>query len=365
MKKLNSETKNHIREKEMGKMTNEELRIMFDVIVDGFDPSDSISVENANYELHKHWRSFLEAGFDADSVIKMMLPDDVWHYYDELVAYGAKIDMTELLSSVLDSCLIDDDYIEEHWLELISRGISPDALADLYYDGYIVFQTADLERLIDKGISITKVLELIEDCLESCDDLPEEQIEMLTWLYDHGLPKADVKKWLEQHAGNCMEGYIVETGSDFYKKFDMDEDAAIDRWLDRYGHLFFCDEYLSDLPTTISVDKLISFFPMKEIIDSCSPYGFDSFITDYLEAGKDINNLAQKFMDEIGYSSDSTFSGAMLDLVYAGASADIIDPAKYIELVDANQLDDCEANNWYDYFEGKGYDSQLISKFLR
>ena len=145
----------------------------------------------------------------------------------------------------------------------------------------------------------------------------------------------------------------------------METDTIIDHWLSRYGYRFFSEEKLSNLPDTISIDKLISFFSMKEIIDNCSPYSFDQFISDYLESDQDINVLAQKFMDEIGYSSNSSDSGALLDLVYAGASVDIIDPTKYIDLVDVSQLDDCEALNWYDYYECKGYDSQRISKFLR
>jgi hypothetical protein len=104
---------------------------------------------------------------------------------------------------------------------------------------------------------------------------------------------------------------------------------------------------------------------MKEIIENCSPYSFEDFIADYLEAGKDVNDLAKKFMNEIGYSSNSSESSALLALVYAEVSVDIIDPAKYLELVDVSQLDDCEAESWYDYFEDKGYDSRLISKFLK
>ena len=86
---------------------------------------------------------------------------------------------------------------------------------------------------------------------------------------------------------------------------------------------------------------------------------------DKSRVGKDIDTLAQKFMDEIGYSNSSPYSGAMLDLVDAGASIDIIDPEKYFYLVDVNQLDDCDANCWYDYFEGNGYDVHLINKFRR
>ena len=345
-------------------MTNAELQVRFDAAADDFDPSDEISVENANYEMHKNWRNFLEAGFDVASVARMMSLTDVWEHYDELLDYGAKLDMTELFVTCGGE-LFDEKFTKEHWDELVDRGVSPDFLADRCYAECDISSIAGLKEVLAKGVSVQKAFELIGSWLEIRDEWPEEQVEILNWLHDYGLSKASIKEWLKKHAGRCMRDYVVESGSDFYRKFDMEDDDLIDRWLDCYGYLFFSEKSLSDLPSTISVDKLISFFTMREIIDNCSPYSFDDFISDYLDADKDIDALARKFMDEIGYSSDSSDSGALLDLVYAGASVDIIDPVKYIELVDASQLDDCEASNWYDYLEEKGYDSQLISKFLR
>lgn len=345
-------------------MTNVELQVKFDAAIDGFDPSDEISVENANYEMHKNWRNFLEAGFDVDSVVKMMSLTDIWEHYEELLAYGAKLDMAELFSAFGEE-FFNEDFTKEHWGELVARGVSPDLLADRCYTDCDIFDIAGLEEVLAKGVSAKKALDLIKGWLEIREEWPEEQVKILTWFYDHGLSKTDVKEWLAKNAHSYMEDYVVESGSDFYEKFDMADDAVIDRWLGRYGHQYFSEYRLSDLPGTISVDRLISFFSMKEIIDNCSPYSFDDFISDYLEAGKSIDTLARKFMDEIGYSGDPSYSGALLDLVYAGVSVDVVDPAKYIELVDASQLDDCEASNWYDYLEGEGYDSQLISKFRR
>ena len=60
MSKKSNSTKNHIAEREMRIMTNAELQVKFDAAVDDFDPSDEISVENANYEMHENWRKELE-----------------------------------------------------------------------------------------------------------------------------------------------------------------------------------------------------------------------------------------------------------------------------------------------------------------
>ena len=210
-----------------------------------------------------------------------------------------------------------------------------------------------------------KALELVEGWLELREEWPEEQAEILTWLYNHGLPKADVEEWLAKNASSYMADYIVESDSSFCKEFDINIDSATDSWLSRNGYMYFSECRLAELPDTIDVDRLINSFTMNEIIDNCSPHSFDDFILDYLEADQNIDTLARKFMDEIGYTSDPSYSDALLDLVYAGASVGIIDPAKYIELVDTSRLNDDEAGNWYDCLKEAGYEEVLISKFRR
>lgn len=267
-------------------MTNVELQVMFDIIVDNFNPSDEISVENSNYEMHKNWRNFLEAGFDPTLIAGMMSPADVWEYYDELIAHGAKIDMIELFSNFFEE-LFDESFTKENWDKLVNRGVSPDLLADRCYDDCDIADIADLEEVFTKGVSVKKTFELVSGWLKICEERPEDQVEILTWLYEHGLLKADVKEWIENHMNCYMREYIIESGSDFYEKFDVEDDGMIDDWLDVYGYQFFCEKELSDLPDAISVGKLISFFSMREIIKSCSPCSFEDFVSDYLEVGEE------------------------------------------------------------------------------
>ena len=363
-KKLNDDTENYDKDKEIRIMANAKLQATFDVLVDNFDYSDEIGVENTRYEMHKNWLTYLDAGFDAGLVVMMMSPADIWDHYEELLVYGAELNINDLLSKFSED-FFDEDFIKEHWETLVGRGASPDFLVDRCYAEGEISDVADLEKLFTKGVSVRKAFELVKEWLEALDGWPEEQIEILTCLYDHGLPKDEIKEWLEKNAHGSMDDYIIESGSDFYKKFGMEEDDIINRWLDCYGYEYFGEHWLSELPKTITVERLIDFFSMKEIINNCSPYCFEDFLLDYLEVGKDIDTLAHKFMNEIGYSNDSPYSGAMLDLIRAGASVDIIDPEKYIYLVDVNQLNDYDAGDWYDYFESNGYDSQLISKFRR
>lgn len=354
------------------------LQAKFDTAVENFELGDEISLENAHHEMRKNWRNFLEAGFDADLIIKMMAPEDIWDNYQDLTMHGVKIDIAKLVDRLFDEAFIDDSFIKEHWGELVDRGASPDSLADRCYGDIDVASVTDLEEALAKGISINKIFDLAKGWLEIRDEWPENQVEILTWLYDHGLSKDEVKEWLTENASSYMEDYIIESGSDFYEKFDVtdDDDTIVSHWLSRYGYRYFSELSVADLPVAVGIESLLEAFSIQEIFKYCSPYAFSDFIDDYLDSDYDINVLAQKFMNEVGYDInkfiskaghyiDSRYSDALLSLVYAEPSTDIIDPMKCIELIDASRLDDYNARDWYDYLEEKGYDSQLISKFFR
>ena len=198
LRKKNSDTKSLVK-KETRTMTNADLQVMFDIVVDGFDPDDDFRVEDTNYEMHKNWRKFLEAGFDATLIANMMSPADVWEHYDELLA------------SAFCEEPFDEDFTKKHWDELASRGVSPDLLVDRCYYDCDIFNTADLEELLKKGVSLRKAFEKIQPWLDISEEWPEEQVEILTWFHDHGLPKVDIREWLERNAHAYMEDYVVES----------------------------------------------------------------------------------------------------------------------------------------------------------
>lgn len=149
----------------------------------------------------------------------MMSPVDVWEHYDKLIAYGAEINMAKLFSGDFHfyDFFSDRDFIKDHWEELVNRGVSPDLLADkCYIDSY--YYVEFLECLLDKNITLRKIFELAESGLG--DDRwyePEDQIKILTWFYDHGIPKADIQKWIKKYSNNFLEDYIVKSDLDFYK----------------------------------------------------------------------------------------------------------------------------------------------------
>lgn len=351
-------TNDDVKEKETKIMKDAKLQAMFDSIVANFDPNDRISVENANHEMHKNWQKFLEAGFDVDLVAKMLSLADIWKHYNELTSYGAKIDMTKWLNDFVEESF-EDDFAAKHWDELVARGVSPDSLVDRIYDEYL----CDIDYFKDilaKGVTVKKIFELAREWLEveiaefECFMSPvESPVDVLVWFFDNGIPKDSIKELLIDNINDDMDEYAIEYNLDFYKNFDMDIDAAINRWVKTNGRSYFNEYSLTNLPKVISVDKFINSFSIDEIIENCSPYDFTDFVEDYLSAGQDINTLAQKFMDEIGYSADSCYSMTLLNLVEAGTSTEIIDPAEYIESIDMGQLSDYVADNWREFLDSQ------------
>lgn len=181
------------------------------------------------------------------------------------------------------------------------------------------------------------------------------------------------KNWQKFLKAGCNASLIAKmmSPSDIWEHYDelvaagaeIKDSAVVEYWIERYGCLYFSDYSLSDLPDAVSADKVVAFFSIKDIINYCSPYDFSDFVEDFLSVGLDINVLAQKFMDEIGYSTGGPReAGALLDLVENGASTFIIDPAKYLELVDVDTLNECEGQNWYRYFREHGYGIDELEK---
>lgn len=346
-------------EKEDSNMTKTILQAMFDETISAFNPDDAISVEDANHVMHENWRKFIEAGAQVDTVVSMMSLTDIWENWDELAGYGATLDANAIADAMSEEKTL------EKWDLLTKRGASPDILAEKCYGDLVITSVDLLEEIFAKGVSARKGFELVENWLSFRKDDPEEQIEILNCLLGHGLSKKSVAEWIEKNADSRMEDYAIESGSDFYKVVGANDDGMVDRWIQRNGWRYFNEESLADLPSTVSVSKLIASVPMKDILECVDVYNFESFIEDYLAAGQDINVLAKKFIDEIGYSSVPAESDALLDLVYAGASEDIIDTAKYLNLVDADKLDDITAKSWHDYFESEGFGGLLIAKLCR
>lgn len=329
-------------------MTNVELQARFDMIVDDYDPEDSISVEDANYEVDRYCQEFLEAGFDANQITKLLAREDVLKHYYELVAHGARIDITQL------SWEFDEDYVKKHWDKFVKCGAEPDCLADRCYSrDNDVSNIYDLEELYARGVSARKMFELIKRWLWAIES--EDEDEILIWLCDHGLPEAEAAKWVEERTDI---DHIVWYGEDLLERLGMSNASFIDRWLKDYG-LESLNGHLDELPPMISVEKIFSYFSMQDIIAN---FYIDDLVDEYLEYGS-IDDLAQKFINDIGYSSNPEHSEYLFTFTLYGAS--VIDHERFVNSVDVDQLSDDDAEFWYECLQEAGYDEKLLSKFLR
>ena len=330
------------------------LEAKFDSLVDSFDPSDSISVEDANVEMRKYWLKFLQAGFDANVVTGMLAPEDVLAHHEALVDYGANFDIDEFISA------LDEEFIEKHWNGLVKAGANPDSLIDRVYGDYVfgdygrqVNSIGDLEDLSNKGVSAEKSLTMIESWLKFREDRPEEREEVLVYLMDHGLSRKAARKSIEDNMDSYMVEYIVESDSAFFKEIGINSADYVDRWIKSHKGYYSLTE-LDSLPKSVSVVRFLGAFSMREIIDESMDFGFEYFIEDWLKYDE-IDTLAQRFLDEIGYTTDLYDAEAMLDLVLAGAS--IIDTKKVVESVDFSQYDEDDVDSWHWYLREVGYEN--------
>ena len=325
------------------------FRIMFEIIEDGFDPSDPIIVEDVHQEMRANWRNFIKNGVEPDSVVKLMAAEDIWENYDELSEAGSSLDMSELYSSTGN--FFNEEFTKNNWGTLVRRGVSPDTLVDKCK----VQNLKGFADALEKGISKEKAIELFENL---SSDTPDKCKALLLLKKRYNLSKTQVEERLSRDELMFAISFYPELCESIDKE-------TIESWIGLNGEDFLGWTDLSYLPEVIGVDKLVEHFSMNQILEKCaeSHLSFGEFLADYKEAGGNISNFAQKYVNEIGYSSNT--QEAMLDLVLAGASREDINPQRFVDSVDPNQIDEDDLESWYSDLKQVGYEEELISKFLR
>ena len=143
----------------------------------GAEDVDDITLNNIRHETSKHLRSFLEAGFDANIIVKMLSCEDAWKHYNALKSHGAKQKI--LKRKVLDYLTLqfeygNDDVILENFVAFYERGVGFTTLlsnisvgyGDNYqYDGRIASELEEkmtYERLLSEGVDEKTAKELTE-----------------------------------------------------------------------------------------------------------------------------------------------------------------------------------------------------------
>lgn len=204
-----------------------ETKGSFERMVKGFNSKQEEIAMEAELNMHKNWRKYLETGFNATVVAGMMSPADIVAHYDELLSYGAKPDVPKMF--VESERIFDKDFVESYWGELVHCGVSLESLIERcrYWHN-----TATLEKLASRGVAVEELFEMAKHWLSGWYPLWAGKsgggIGILTWFCDHGAPKADIKEWLAKKASSWRNGYedlddyIIETGSDFYEKLEIE-----------------------------------------------------------------------------------------------------------------------------------------------
>ena len=328
------------------------LQAKFDEMVDRFDGSDSIIVEDVNREMRRCWREFLEAGFDAKQVAKMMSRKDRWKHYDVLLSYGVSIDATKMMLK------FGVEFVKKHWDEFVERGVSADALVKKCFDNDID-DDKKVEFLLEKGASAETVFELAKGLFKFNDGWPERWSKTFSILRKYGLSVNSMVDWLNSHVGDALIDDIIEYNPDVWKDLGVNVSDYVDLWIERHGEdCIYYGFNVKELPELITLDKIVDSYSMKEILEITESCGFDGFIDDYVKAGGDVNVLAKKFIDEIGYSKfDSMFY-----LVFAGATN--IDIEKFVNSCEFDKLDELDRECYYTDLKNAGIDEAFLSKFL-
>ena len=334
------------------------LQAKFDYLVDSYDETDTISVENVNFEMRKYWLSFLKAGFDACQVVKMMSVGQVWRHYDVLNSYGANIDASQFVTK------FHRDFVISHWDEFIERGVSADALAERCYGNPSSPYMSDeeLKAILGGGVSVKTAFKLVGATLEFNDDRPENLIDIFSILREYGLPAETMDWWLKSHLHSTyLVRDIVEDNPNAWEELGINVSDYVDEWIkdNADDYLYGCDDF-KNLPAGITIQRLIDSEPMATILSLSEDYGFLSFIEKYVHAGEKVDTLARKFLDEIGYSSEREHLDAMLDLVVSGAT--VIDIERFIDCIKACQMDEESIGFFYSDLKDVGIDETFLAK---
>ena len=291
---------------------------------------------------------------DPNHIINALMPETVMDNYDALVRHGLKLDLEELIAQL--------DYISvlENWDEFIRRGVSVDTLVKRCFLSIDYCQ--EIESLLDDGIEVEKLFSLSNNLLEIMSDLSDFVYDIVSTMHKHGLPSTTIKEWIDAHPAPELIDDIVRN-TNLWRRLGINSSDYTNTWIDQKVEACFRTGIISSLPELISPRQILDYCTMREIIEWVRPDRFYAFLEGpYITGGGDIDLLATKFIDEIGYSSNFDESDLMMDLLLAGAT--VIDSEQFIDCIDVSLLDDYDKGMYYEDLKNIGFNERLLEKFL-
>lgn len=183
------------------------------------------------------------------------------------------------------------------------------------------------------------------------------------------------KRWISSMSKISSEftgSFVEDTNPEIWGDLGVDIDEILNLYFQRDGGSHLAMQYVNDalylgrpldddFPEWLTLNYFLKFVPMKYVISECR-YGFDYFIECYLKAGGDFCKLAEKFINEVGYSNNYEDFDAMACMLCTDSS--MFDLVAFANGVDCDQLSDKYEREWYYcVLQGAGLDSTHLKKF--
>ena len=280
------------------------LQALYDELVEQYEYCDAPLLEEVHDNTKKYMNVFLEAGFDATQIAKMMSAYDVWYNYDTLVSYGAEIDPKRFLK--VWRFVSYYDFIDENWNKMVERGISEKELARVRFkDGCTTIQ--DVEYLIRHGVDVDTIFSLVVKNV-SVGLEPKKTSFIFERLMENGLPKNRITDWFETEVvfESLIDRVIDRLAYEYELYFNIDITKYIKRWLDMHDAEYFSAtayHKLEDLPSVITPDKFLASYTADELLyKTKTPKVFERIANEFMEIGGDINAFAAVFRGKLDRS---------------------------------------------------------------
>ena len=324
-------------------------QIKFEELLENFDENDSISIEDASDEMHKHWLDYVDAGCDAEVIVKMMSPIDVFKNYDLIVSRGINLDGSNLINRIEAFLHSNPGESEELFKENFSwfsdHGLLAVALPVLITDSFhrkefIFDHVEEIKDRVDQATLSTIIIDCYDDVgMEFDSDLFEEYhntgldmsllakyalrhgfddyrisdellIEILDSFYEAGVPKDLIRQLLKSLSGFFFYDVFFESNQiDWLMMLDDDLSPYIDKIINDECFEDYDDRAYSNLITELPKEIHKLFF--ERILNETSIRDLDIGIVDTYgsleeclkDTGLDVDLLVDKFVKEDGYTN--------------------------------------------------------------
>jgi hypothetical protein len=329
------------------KINNVELQAIWDELIarlNSLDQDDQVGLENIQYDAKNYVSHFISDGRDMDQLVKMLAPDTIVEWFDELLKHGASL----TINTLVDQC--DACFVEHRWKWFVEKGANTDRMVwKCFNDEDHICNESDLEHLLKhyNGISPRTAYNVAKELVlnRPCNRDYETALQVFTTLVNHGLDRSVVGNWINCQRGSVLyEGIINSIACGEWDSIIIHPRKYTIRWcrINAWDPFFTGD--LRNLPPYVSVNQFLQFAKVEDLIDG---YGFalelvDNFPTQSLKV------LTEKAMKEFDYPEDPRLAELYVVLLEDRFKKfDLpIDPEKVAAAIDSTKMDE-EDKEWF------------------